>query len=408
MSKTTRNALEQAEMLLAVHRADDAARVVRKALVTDPTSSELHCMLARTLFDDDPEGALRAAQRGVALAPEHSDGYRLAAIALLALERRETALGYAERAVALGPRDANACFVLARALLVFTRYDEAETAGRRTLELAPASSLGHHALGLVAFARREPSRAEEHYRAALGIDPNDSAAINNLGLALLRQGKTGEAADVFVRAGRTDPRSSRYRRNLSAAARRHVAAPITRRWHLLGLRTRKLLFLGFIAASVAVAVVVQYVGGWTLPVIAAGILVPWAILHTILRRRHLRSLPPVAQELFVGERRAAHGRILRPNQWSVTTRARFAFVSSVVIAPLVLFSLVASSPVPSSDAPLTFDRGCSTPTSAGQLGCTNPFPTLPQAFEPVQRCNYAGYMRGPDGEPITAPGDTAC
>lgn len=205
---------------------------------------ELHLAEAEESLDEgDPEGALEAADRATALAPELVDGWYLRALALLDLERVEEAREAVERALETDPTFGPAGFTLAdlalyedsdpaRALAMCEAYlrEELEDelyADFLNLKASALCELGEFAAALPVYERagqlcderEDPggigwchyelgdfARAKAALEAAVrGLGRENPATHHYLAVTLERSGKRRAAARHFRIAARLDP-----------------------------------------------------------------------------------------------------------------------------------------------------------------------------------------------------------
>ncbi|HEV7991829.1 MAG TPA: protein kinase [Gemmatimonadaceae bacterium] len=119
--------------------AREAKMSAERAIAIAPNNGIAHSALAayRNLVEQDPVGALAAAQRARALAPGDAEILRSLAISERQQGRTGDAIRDLQAAVELDPRSAVTVHVLAEALLWARRYPEARSAADRALSLAP-------------------------------------------------------------------------------------------------------------------------------------------------------------------------------------------------------------------------------------------------------------------------------
>jgi serine/threonine protein kinase/TolB-like protein len=119
--------------------AREAKTSAERALALAPSAGIAHGALAayRNLVEQDPVGALEAAQRARTFAPGDPELLRSLAISERQQGRTGDAIRDLKTAVELDPRNAVTVHVLAEALLWARRYPEATAAADRALTLAP-------------------------------------------------------------------------------------------------------------------------------------------------------------------------------------------------------------------------------------------------------------------------------
>ena len=119
--------------------AREARMSSERAIALAPNNGVAYSALAayRNLVEQDPVGALDAAQRARSLSPGDADILRSLAISERQQGRTDDALRDLETAVELDPRNSVTVHVLAEAFLWARRYSEATAAADRALTLAP-------------------------------------------------------------------------------------------------------------------------------------------------------------------------------------------------------------------------------------------------------------------------------
>lgn len=157
----------QALVLLALGRAEDAAAAFRHALSLDAKSVDAHLGLAGVL--------LKAGAHG-------------------------EAFDHFERALALDRRSGDAALGLGMAARRLGRLEQAADALAAALAAGDDAALAHVELAHVRDAQARTADALAHYEAALAIDPDLAEAHANAGAALLEFGRPEDAAAAHRRA----------------------------------------------------------------------------------------------------------------------------------------------------------------------------------------------------------------
>ena len=136
---------------------------MRAAIGQKPDRTEFHIALAKLCVRaGDQAGALRAAEKALALEPDSAEAY--------------AALSTAQRA---------------------SRPDLAEQAARRAIELSPQAADGHDNLGLALWVMGRLDEAEKHARQAVRLSAAGSGYRMNLALILKDAGQLGEARKLY-------------------------------------------------------------------------------------------------------------------------------------------------------------------------------------------------------------------
>lgn len=159
-----------------------AIELLRPALVAHPLHAEAWCRLAAAHLDvGEPDPALDAAKRALALDGDHAWAQRLAALALSELGRHAEAAVAARECVRRKPGDWRCHVVLAEVLAAApdTRLEAVEVA-REAAHLAPTEARAFQVLGDAALRVRDWGTAEWAYRSALRLDPVDEDVHANL------------------------------------------------------------------------------------------------------------------------------------------------------------------------------------------------------------------------------------
>jgi tetratricopeptide (TPR) repeat protein len=218
--------VERARALIGLGRFDGAVTALHQLLGRDPENGLGWCLLAQAqLGRGDPQTALEAADRAVAVAPESNWAHRLRSIALGVQGDHEGGVAAALEAIRLAPNDWQGYACLARLLTqIKARRGEAISAAEYAVALAPNESDAHLTLGIAAAANGKRKEAEAAFRDALAIDPQDSEAHNELARLKLRKSRfaparLADAAGGFQTAVQADPHASVSRHNLELTLR---------------------------------------------------------------------------------------------------------------------------------------------------------------------------------------------
>lgn len=343
--------LARAQGLLELKRFDDAGSLLERLLGREPDNPLAWGLLAQSkLGAEDPRGALEAAERAAALAPDDDWPHRLRSIALQQLGDDEGAIAAAREAVAAGPHTWQAYSRLAIALGVAKQdLDEALASAELGVELGPHVPAAHYALGVVHDRRGDHAEAERCFRQALELDPQHTPSHNALATRQLaasrgRPGNLAAAASGFRDAVQADPRSGVSGRNLELVLR-----------HFL-VRVSYLVFIiVWLASRVSGGTLTDRIGPLLLLVIPVAFAGRFLVGLTPDLRRQLRYIafhgplrtPVIAQIcavflLFVGAVAPSHDRpAIGVAAFLISLGARLLLIrrsgSRIVFAPLAWF-----------------------------------------------------------------------
>jgi Flp pilus assembly protein TadD len=230
MTDTQADALGRVRLLCELRRFDEAAALARRTTATTPGDVDGWCLLAQALLGlDDDEGALDAARRAVALAPDYEWPHRLRSIALTSLGRHQEALDAAIECVRCEPFGWQTHARVAGASAAVKSHDQAEAAASRALELGPTVSRAWVMAAGVAASKGNRDLAAHRYRRALTLDPQDADAHAGLARTELKRSSPlnpsglAAAASGLATATRADPRSQAHRRGIDAVLRIFLA-----------------------------------------------------------------------------------------------------------------------------------------------------------------------------------------
>ncbi|WSX88836.1 tetratricopeptide repeat protein [Micromonospora sp. NBC_00898] len=190
--------------MLAVGRWADAIVELTAVLRDRPDDVDALCLLAQChSLAGDGHRMRDAADRALAVAPDHEWALRLRAHALLTLKRRRAATAAARAAVAVAPEEWRTHAMLAEVLVrrpgVWASV-RARVSADTVLRLAPEEAEAHVVDAQVHLRTGDLAAARQACRRALARDPANQAALHNLALAELAGERTGRAARGFTAA----------------------------------------------------------------------------------------------------------------------------------------------------------------------------------------------------------------
>ncbi|BDG06848.1 tetratricopeptide repeat protein [Anaeromyxobacter oryzae] len=172
---------------------EHAARVV-------PRSSKVQHKLAVVRLEaGDPEGALAAIERALALRPGTAALEIVHAEILRALHRPDDEAAALERALAAAPSDPDALYALGRRARDEGRLDEAERYWRRALAERREHASALADLSTLALVRGDADAALPLALRAVDADERQASAWYNLGLMYRARGDATRARDAFAR-----------------------------------------------------------------------------------------------------------------------------------------------------------------------------------------------------------------
>lgn len=202
---------------LSIHDPDRAIEALAR-VPTAAESAEAHGLWTAALMQlERYEEAEAAAQRGLALEPEHEGLLQL----LASTRWRKGDRAGAERAfleaLALVPDDP--VLLASYGLLVAEvgQLDKAERLIDQAVRSGPEVQVVRYAQSLLSYLRGDPDAARLHARGTLEIDPEEAVGHAVLGWLSLEAGEFGGARSAIT-AARLDPEDRDYRE-----AARHAA-----------------------------------------------------------------------------------------------------------------------------------------------------------------------------------------
>ncbi|MEO8740966.1 MAG: tetratricopeptide repeat protein [Casimicrobiaceae bacterium] len=178
----------------------DAAQKLARAVALDATQTEYHQSLARALFaTGDSVAAAASARRAIAQNAASAPAWIVLGLSLEATDP-EGALSAWERAVALAPHEPEAHFRIGN----FQRRRRNSTVAVTAYRAALAAGLQHpvllNNLGLALQDQDDQHEAERCYRRALSLQPGMVEALANLADLLSRRLRFGEAVPLYEQA----------------------------------------------------------------------------------------------------------------------------------------------------------------------------------------------------------------
>jgi tetratricopeptide (TPR) repeat protein len=206
--KTYEQWMEEAEVLFAGERYDEALAAFDQAMTLDPTQADAFVGKGQTLCVLElPHTALAACSQALRLVPDHASASFIKGLALDALERYEEAVTAYEQAIRFEPMNVVAYKTKGEALLNLQRPAEAMGAYDQAIRLQPASAQLHRDKGDALSKHHYYQEAVYAYDQALRLNPKDSEACTNKGFALFQLQQYKAALTAYQQAIRLDPTS---------------------------------------------------------------------------------------------------------------------------------------------------------------------------------------------------------
>src|SRR5262245_3205174 len=154
-------------------------------------------------------GAVRAYDRGLAVAPENVELLNAKGFALYQQGQSREATQALEKALALDPKHAKAHNNMALAAIDLGELEVAEAHYRESLAIEPQAAI-YNDLGFVLEREGLGDEAAEEYRKCLKLDPRSAPAHYNLGAYELKQGENAAAEREFRAALEAKPSAQAY------------------------------------------------------------------------------------------------------------------------------------------------------------------------------------------------------
>jgi tetratricopeptide (TPR) repeat protein len=202
------------------------------------TPTELGVARAAALFERvDPAKAAALLERVLAEDPASAAGWILMARIRLVLDLTEGALDAAAKAIALAPDDPRPLAAASRALTLMGRHEEAVTMAYRAVIVDPKNPLWHDRVAWALLAAdRQIADAEQAARTAIGLDPNEAHYYFTHGVALDALGHADQARQALLISLRLEPENPVAQHRLAVLNGEAVRAPEPKKrgWKLFG------------------------------------------------------------------------------------------------------------------------------------------------------------------------------
>lgn len=200
-----------------------AEEMIKRSIAIDSTYAPSYAMLSEVIFngvfsysrysiEDGMRFSLAAAERSVALDPNHSLGY----IALTTLKRAENdfiaADAYLKKALEIDPENTDVIYEVASYALDLGNMDEAIYYLKKAIDLDPLNYLLRYTLGLHLLWIEDVDGAEKEMGAYLEQNPSSGLGNNFMAQIYMKQGRMEEAFAALEKD--TDPYWHPYRKSI--------------------------------------------------------------------------------------------------------------------------------------------------------------------------------------------------
>jgi arylsulfatase A-like enzyme/Flp pilus assembly protein TadD len=185
-----------------------------------PGFADCHLQMSRiAVLDGQPEAALTAARKAVAVGPRNERAHLQLAGLLKERGDLDEAIAHYRQALEILPSSPDARIALGRALAEKGRLDEAADLLGTATTAQPESALAATQLGFVLAKQGKLKEAVESYRRALELDPGSPEAHAYLGSALASGAQWDEAIPHFEQALKARPQNAELHDWLGVALR---------------------------------------------------------------------------------------------------------------------------------------------------------------------------------------------
>lgn len=198
---------EQARKDLAQGKAEAAKAGFESLIKEYPKEADLQLFLGMAkLRLRDPQGAIVAARRAIALDPKHIDARTF--LGWIELEVRgdpDAAIKEYQSVIEIRPDLPEAYTNLAAAQKRHGKLQDAIASLRKALDLNPKSTAALNNRGWIYAELEKWPEAGADFEAALNIDPGDQAALQGMALVLEKQRNYAEAQQVLSQLNARSP-----------------------------------------------------------------------------------------------------------------------------------------------------------------------------------------------------------
>ena len=209
MSTSTENLQtlnKQAVALTQQRRLDEAAQILRQALLHGPDDPETHTNLGNVyVYKSKYDDAIVEYQHALRVNPNIFNAQYILGIALHDKRRFDEAVTHFRHAPRLNPQYAEAHQSLGLTLLEQRKLPEAAACFKEAIRLNPNFAQAHGNLGTVLSWQDQHAAAATCYQHALRLNPNCAETYFNLGKTLEHTRDMGRAEQCYREALRLNP-----------------------------------------------------------------------------------------------------------------------------------------------------------------------------------------------------------
>lgn len=193
-------------LLVQAGEFNDAADVLKSAVVVDPGRNDAVVYLAKSLAASNrkPE-AIEVLKAAVPHSRDEPMELNNIGLALVKLGAHDDGMALFRQAIQLKPKLRAARIYLGNALLEVGNEEEGFDVLREAIRLEPESMEARAKLGDAMILAGRADEAVTVFESALAIDPNDVVCLNNLSVALMQLGRFEDARDRLQQALNVDP-----------------------------------------------------------------------------------------------------------------------------------------------------------------------------------------------------------
>ena len=210
------NELSRAREIGLEGDSDEAVRIIRSIIASDPDITDAHFSLGNVFFKAGRyEEALDAFRRALELKPDDSFTVINIANSYQRWGRPEEAERFVMDHLGRGFEDPQLYFLLGRLKYDRKKYDEAIPLYEKTIALNPSSAASHNALAAIYILQDELDKAERHLEAGAAINETLYSLNYNRAQLFEKRGEPDKAAAAYRRELEVSPKNFRASYNLA-------------------------------------------------------------------------------------------------------------------------------------------------------------------------------------------------